>query len=93
MVVEHSVSFEEACAGSLVGEVLTVSHRWMKAHEPDPDGTQLRVIKEYLKAHPRIKLVWYDAWCLPQGDRTPGESRVPPPPVLLIVLHLAPVGA
>ena len=67
MVVERVVTFNEVCAGSLVGEICVVSHRWMKLYEPDPDGTQLKKVKEHVSAHPEIKLVWFDAWCLAQG--------------------------
>ena len=75
MLVPREVSFVEACKGSLVGTVCTVSHRWMGEVEPDADGTQLEAIKEYLEAHKAIEWLWYDAWCLPQGrDKTPDEK-------------------
>ena len=73
MLVERAVRFEEACSGKLIEEACTVSHRWMSAHEPDEDGTQLTAIKAHLKANPKIKWLWYDAWCLPQGERTASE--------------------
>ena len=73
MLVPRVVTFNEACSTALVGEVCTVSHRWMEPHDPDADGTQLAAIKAHLDAHPNIKYVWYDAWCLPQGDRTADE--------------------
>ena len=39
-----------------------------------PEGLQLAAIKAHLKAHEGIKLVWFDAWCLPQGNqRTDAE--------------------
>ena len=62
MLVPRTVTFEEACRGVLVGDICTVSHRWMAKEDPDEDGTQLAAIKAYLKAHPNVKWVWYDAW-------------------------------
>ena len=108
MLVQRTITFEDACNGKLIENFLTVSHRWMAAHDPDEDGTQLQKIKEHLEANPQIKFVWYDvsgagwipilslllhaataalppaeacslgsrflqAWCLPQGERTPTE--------------------
>ena len=67
MFVERRITFSEVCSGRFVDEWLTVSHRWMARHEPDADGTQLKVVKAHVRAHrASIKLVWYDAWCLPR---------------------------
>jgi len=74
MIVEREVTFAGTCQAALVGEVLTVSHRWMQAHEPDPEGLQLAAIKAHLKAHEGIQLVWFDAWCLPQGNQRTDEE-------------------
>ena len=46
----------------------------MAQHEPDEDGTQLRAVQAHLEANPHIEWLWYDAWCLPQGDLTPEEK-------------------
>ena len=35
MIVEREITFAGTCQAALVGEVLTVSHRWMQAHEPE----------------------------------------------------------
>ena len=38
-------------------------------------GEQLRAVQEYLRDHPDVELVWYDYWCLPQGnDKTLAEE-------------------
>ena len=75
MVVRRYIVFTDVCAHANKGEICTVSHRWMARHEPDADGTQLKVVKAHVRAHrASIKLVWYDAWCLPQGVRTPAEE-------------------
>jgi hypothetical protein len=72
LLVPRVITFAEACAGTLT-DILTVSHRWMAPHDPDADGTQLRATQAHLKAHPETKWVWYDAWCMPQGQRTEAE--------------------
>ena len=43
---------------------------------PDPDGIQLSEIQAYLRQHERIKWVWYDYACLPQGQRTAEENAI-----------------
>ena len=50
--------------------------RWETAAAPDPDGIQLEKIQAYLREHTRIKWVWYDYACLPQGQRTAEESAI-----------------
>ena len=55
------------------GELLAVSHRWEKPSEPDTAGKQLERIKAHLRANRHIKFVWYDYWCMPQGDRSPAD--------------------
>jgi len=60
-----------ACLRHLYAQhLLAVSHRWEAAAEPDPDGTQLRAVQEYLLHNPEIRYVWYDHWCMPQDERT-----------------------
>ena len=68
------VTLDEARTRALVGNVCTVSHRWMAQHNPDEDGTQLRALQAHLESQRQIEWVWYDAWCLPQGDRTEEEA-------------------
>ena len=53
---------------------LAISHRWEAPGEPDGKGMQLAAIREHLRRRPEIELVWYDYWCMPQGEhRTPEE--------------------
>ena len=47
---------------------VAVSHVWQTPEDPDPDGEQARIIRDFLPKHPRIELVWIDWCCLPQGD-------------------------
>ena len=54
------------------GHILVVSHRWQKAHLPDPGGEQLRVIQEYLLSHTEIKYVWFDH-CECRRDDQPAD--------------------
>ena len=44
--------------------------------EGSPDTLLVRAILAHLDSHPNIKFVWYDYWCLPQGERTPEEEMV-----------------
>lgn len=44
--------------------------RWETPKAPDPKGEQLRVLKEHLRAHPKISRVWIDWCCMPQGERS-----------------------
>jgi hypothetical protein len=74
MLAARVVTFEEFCAGTLVTEVCTVSHRWIDRDKPDPDGTQLKKIQAHLDSHPAIKYIWYDYSCMPMGsERTVDE--------------------
>ena len=57
-----------------LSEVLFVSHCWEKRDEPDPNGIQLKAIKEHLNDRGNIKYVWYDFACMPQAERTPEET-------------------
>ena len=56
------------------GELLAVSHRWEHPEAPDTQGVQLNAIQAHLTAHPHVRYVWYDHWCMPQGQRTASEN-------------------
>ena len=56
------------------GELLAVSHRWETQTAPDTEGEQLRRIQVHLRARPHIRYVWYDYWCMPQGNRSPSDK-------------------
>ena len=66
--VEVIISYEEVVCGTHVGKILSISHRWMEATQPDPDGEQLKAIKAFLVslAGKRIELVWIDSGSMPQ---------------------------
>jgi len=73
-----TVPFLNAFRGDymLDDEYLIVSHRWFYTHMPD-DGSQQAAICNHLRAHPSIKYVWFDYWCMPQGDdKKPAEKEL-----------------
>ena len=63
---QHKVTWRGVIHGEYAsGSFLTISHRWLgdpkvKDAPPDPTGTQLRAIRNYLRAHPEIKWVWFE---------------------------------
>ena len=69
-LVEVTISFEEVVRGTHVEKILSISHRWMEATQPDPDGEQLKAIKAFLvsSAGKRIELVWIDGGSMPQDQ-------------------------
>mmetsp|Transcript_28045 Transcript_28045/g.94207 ORF Transcript_28045/g.94207 Transcript_28045/m.94207 type:complete len:913 (+) Transcript_28045:106-2844(+) len=55
--------------------ILAVSHRWEQPDAPDASSIHVRAVREHLQACPSIECVWYDYWCMPQGeDKTPLEK-------------------
>lgn len=50
-----------------------VSHFWRERHHPDPDGTDLRLFQDDLKAED-WSYVWLDWTCMPQVPRTAAEQ-------------------
>jgi len=73
-LVCRELTLAGACCTEYADEVLVVSHRWETPTQPDVKGTQLKAIREHLLQNPSINLVWYDFWCLPQGERTDAET-------------------
>jgi hypothetical protein len=51
-----------------------ISHRWLSLENPDPNGTQFALMREYLKnLKPEVVQTWgfwYDFSCIPQRDAT-----------------------
>ena len=74
MLEQIDISFADVLSGNLVASFCVCSHRWMEQSRPDRDGTQLRAVKEHLAANRHLKYVWFDAWCMPQGERSPEEE-------------------
>ena len=68
------ISLAAARRGEYVHDCLVVSHAWASASEPDPTGTQMDAIRQFLRENIRFKHVWYDHWTLPQVDRH-GKGR------------------
>ena len=59
-----------------VSDLLAVSHRWEAPSAPDGAGAQLRAIRAYLDAHPEVVGVWFDFWCMPQGEQRTLAEKV-----------------
>eukprot|EP00900_Chrysochromulina_parva_P018879 jgi/Chrpa1/26993/Chrysochromulina_OHIO_Genome00008865-RA len=78
--VEVTISYEEVVRRTYVEKILSISHRWMEPTQPDPDGEQLKAIKDFLvsSAGNRIELVWIDGGSMPQdkpkGTRTKEDT-------------------
>ena len=68
-IVQKTISLEDVLRGTYVSEVLTLSYRWCSPNDPDPDGEQLAMTREYVRTHPSIKFVFVDFLCLAQGER------------------------
>ena len=73
-LVWHTLEAAEAYRGAYVSQLLAVSHRWEQPEAPDSMGAQQRAILRHLRTHPELVAVWYDYWCMPQGERTPVEK-------------------
>jgi len=68
---EKEISLLDIIGGKLSKDIISaVSHRWERPEYPDVSGVQSLKIKEHLQEHPEVELVWYDYWCMPQGNRT-----------------------
>ena len=63
-----TISFEAGCRGEYLESVLVVSHCWESPEVPDVNGVQLSTIRQHVLANPKIQYVWYDFWCMPQGQ-------------------------
>ena len=74
-LIEVKLTYAEVVSGQHVEETLSVSHRWMKPDQPDPDGEQLKAIQAFLRSPEgqKIKRVWIDAQSMPQDQ--PKGSR------------------
>ena len=74
-IVQRTLKVGPAYRSELAsGELLVISHRWEKPSEPDTEGKQLECIQAHLRANPRLRHVWYDYWCMPQGNRSPSQK-------------------
>ena len=74
-LVEVALDYAQVVKGTRCDTTLAISHRWMQPDEPDPDGEQLKAIKEFLNAPNgnKIEHVWVDSACMPQDH--PRGSR------------------
>ena len=73
-LVEREITFNGVCDGLYRDEYAAVSHRWEKPHLPDPSGVQMIEVHRFLLSHPKIKFIWMDYPCMPQGERTTSEQ-------------------
>ena len=60
LLTKRCVSRTDAYCGELAGEYVVVSHRWLHPAQPDKDGVQLRELKTFLAAHPKMRWVWIE---------------------------------
>ena len=76
-LVEERIDIESAFrGGGLIVKVLFVSHRWEAPGAPDGQGAQLKEVQRHLEKNPGVELVWFDFWCMPQGERTIVEEKM-----------------
>eukprot|EP00322_Chrysochromulina_rotalis_P028568 CAMPEP_0115832758 /NCGR_PEP_ID=MMETSP0287-20121206/2823_1 /TAXON_ID=412157 /ORGANISM="Chrysochromulina rotalis, Strain UIO044" /LENGTH=321 /DNA_ID=CAMNT_0003286153 /DNA_START=140 /DNA_END=1105 /DNA_ORIENTATION=+ len=73
---KKTVSRYDSVHGTLANNFLTVSHRWLGGGgaPPDPTGTQLTAIRNYLADHLEVEWVWFDYWSMPQDIRSAEEK-------------------
>ena len=72
--MRKTLTREAAYAAAFTEEVCAVSHRWEDPSKPDTKGVQLAEMQKFLGEHPKIELLWYDYFCMPQGERTDAEK-------------------
>jgi hypothetical protein len=65
-MVKKKITLVDALHGAYCGEYLFISHRWETPEAPDPNGVQLRRVKDHVRRNPLTRFVWYDFWCMPQ---------------------------
>ena len=70
-------SWQDVLAPSkdVLAEYLIISHRWVRADDADPTGKQYEAIKQYVGTHTKVKKIWADVCCLPQGHRNRAEQE------------------
>ena len=74
---QHTITRTGAFKATYTSSFLAVSHRWLgvgKSSPPDEDGTQLEAIRAFLCDNPAVQWVWFDYWCMPQGQRSAAEN-------------------
>ena len=76
-LVKLSIDIASAfCGDGPITKVLFVSHRWETPEAPDLQGVQLKEVQQHLKENQDLKFVWFDFWCMPQGNRTSAEEEM-----------------
>ena len=65
---QRTISFHDGYGGAYIESTLIVSHVWEEPSEPDRQGAQFTAVQAHLRAHLSIVWVWYDHWCMPQGE-------------------------
>ena len=73
-LVLKNVTLRGCCNAAYKSKYCVVSHRWEQPSEPDREGVQLGAVREHLAKNAGIEFVWYDYWCMPQGERSGGEK-------------------
>ena len=74
-LVKLDIDLSEAFQGKgRIQNILFVSHRWEDSVTPDETGAQLAALKAHLRAHPKIKYIWFDYACMPQRSGSAHRS-------------------
>jgi len=84
----ETLNIQALFKGECQEEYLAISHRWETPDEPDPKGTQLSAIKAFLSQTPRIKWLWVDFCCLPQGKHLSMDEQRLVGETLNVINHL-----
>jgi hypothetical protein len=58
-LVRETITIAKVCAGAYREEYLAVSHRWEDPQVPDGLGVQMDAIRDYLREHTHIRLVFF----------------------------------
>ena len=81
-IVKKPIDMTSALLGEYRTSMCGVSHRWEDPKEPDTTGAQLIALKNFLKDHREIELVWMDFPSMPQQPRSmrkrPSSRRCSP---------------
>merc|ERR1712032_199617 len=65
-IAPQDINMIDGFQGKYAKSHLVLSHRWFTPQHPDPQGTKVRLLQEFLQANLEIEYVWVDFFCLPQ---------------------------
>ena len=70
-IVKQPIELRYVVKRHYIEQYLAVSHRWEDPNQPDTKGAQLDAIRDYCRAHPRVKYIFFEC--------ASGPRRTPPP--------------